>query len=68
VIQPTSNDLLVVLVGPITRAKAKKFKEAYNRLLQDIWAKVNYKKTTTQEEQALINLIHIQEVFEDHDP
>jgi len=68
VIQPTSNDLLVVLVGPITRAKAKKFKEAFNRLLQDIWAKVNYKKTTTQEEQALINLIHIQEVFEDHDP
>ena len=67
-IQPTSNDLLVVLVGPITRAKAKKFKEAFNRLLQDIWAKVNYKKTTTQEEQTLINLIHIQEVFEDHGP
>ena len=67
-IQPTSNDLLVVLVGPITRAKAKKFKEAFNRLLQDIWAKVNYKKTTTQEEQTLINFIHIQEVFEDHGP
>jgi hypothetical protein len=31
-IQP-SNDPLELLVGPVTRLKAKKFKEAFNRLL-----------------------------------
>jgi hypothetical protein len=34
VIQP-SKDLLEVPVGPVTRLKAKKFKEAFNGLLQD---------------------------------
>jgi len=36
VIQP-SNDPLEVLVGPVTRLRAKKFKEAFNGLLQDTW-------------------------------
>jgi hypothetical protein len=58
-IQPTPNDPLVVPVGPITRAMVKKFKEAFNRLLQDTWMKVDYKRVTTKEEQSLINLIHI---------
>ena len=34
VIQP-SKDPLEVPVGPVTRLRAKKFKEAFNRLLQD---------------------------------
>ena len=31
----------------------------YNGPMQDISAKANYKKTATQEEQTLINFIHI---------
>jgi hypothetical protein len=30
---------LEVLVGPVTRLRAKKFKEAFNGLLQDTWAR-----------------------------
>jgi hypothetical protein len=33
-VQP-SKDPLEVLVGPVTRLRAKKFKEAFNGLLQD---------------------------------
>jgi hypothetical protein len=43
VIQP-SKDQLEVLVGPVTRLRAKKFKEAFNGLLQDTWAKVDVKR------------------------
>jgi len=60
VIQP-SNDPLEVLVGPVTRLRAKKFKKAFNGLLQDTWAKVNFKRICNNKEQALINLIHVQE-------
>jgi hypothetical protein len=63
--QPTPKDPLVVLVGAITRATVNKFKEAFNGFLQDTWAKMDYKKTV-QEEQALINLIHIEDRLEDH--
>ena len=58
-------DPLIVLVGLIIRAMAKKFNEAFNKFWQDIWVKVEYKKATTQEEQALINLIHVQYGLED---
>jgi hypothetical protein len=60
VIQP-SKDLLEVPVGPVTRLKAKKFKEAFNGLLQDTWAKVDFKRICNNKEQVLINLIHVQE-------
>ena len=40
-IQP-SKDPLEVPVGPITRLRAKKFKEAFNGLLQDTWDKVDF--------------------------
>jgi hypothetical protein len=52
---------LEVLVGPITRLKAKRFKETFNGLLQDIWVKVDFKRVMNNKEKALINLIHIQE-------
>jgi hypothetical protein len=54
-------DPLEVPVGPITRLKAKRFKEAFNRLLQDTWDKVDFKRILNNEEQAVINLIHVQE-------
>jgi hypothetical protein len=60
VIQP-SKDPLEVPVGPITRLRAKKFKEAFNGLLQDTWAKVNFNRICNNKEQAMINLIHVQE-------
>jgi hypothetical protein len=49
---------LEVLVGPVTRLRAKKFKEAFNRLLQDILDKVDFKRICNNKEQALINLMH----------
>jgi len=61
-IQPSKNPLEVP-VGPIIRFKAKKFKEPFNGLLQDTWAKVDFKRICNNEEQALINLIHVQEGF-----
>jgi hypothetical protein len=54
---------LEVLVGPITKLRAKRFKEAFNGLLQDTWAKVDFKRILNNEEQAVINLIHVQEGF-----
>ena len=56
-IQPSKDPLEV----PVTRLRAKKFKEAFNGLLQDTWAKVDFKRICNNKEQALINLIHIQE-------
>lgn len=60
-IQGTPNDSLEFLVGLVTRLKAKRFKEAFNRLLRDTWANVNFKKVINDEEQTLINLTHVQE-------
>ena len=59
-IQP-SKDPLEVPVGLVTRLRAKKFKEAFNGLLQDTWAKVDFKRTCHNKYKALINLIHVQE-------
>jgi len=65
-IQPISKDPLIILRGPITRVRAKNFNEAFNGLLQDIWANMDYKRTTIQEGQSIINLIYIQDRLEDH--
>ena len=48
-------------VDPLTRLRVKKLKEAFNGLLQDTWAKVDFKRICNNKEQALINLIHVQE-------
>jgi len=50
-------DPLEVPVGPITRLRAKRFKESFNGLFQDMWAKVDFKRILNNE-QAVINLIH----------
>ena len=50
-----------VPVSPVTRLRAKKFKEAFNELFKDAWAKVDFKRICNNKEKALINLIHIQE-------
>ena len=50
-----------VPVGLVTRLRVKRFKEVFNELLQDTWAKVDFKRILNNEEQAMINLIHVQE-------
>ena len=37
----TSMELVQILIGPITRARAKKFKDALNRLIQEVWSQGN---------------------------
>jgi hypothetical protein len=61
VIQKTLRALLEVIVGPVTILRAKRFKEAFNKLLQDTWAKIDFKKILNNEEYVLINLIHVKE-------
>jgi hypothetical protein len=53
--------MLEVPVGLVTRLRAKRFKEVFNGLLQDIWAKMEFRKILNSEKQALINWIHVQE-------
>ena len=49
-----------VPVGPVTRLRAKRFKEAFNGH-QDTWAKMDFKGICNNKKQALINPIHVQE-------
>jgi hypothetical protein len=60
VIQAIPRNTLDVLVGLVTRLRAKRFKEVFNGFLQDTWAKMHFKKILNNKEQVLINLIHIQ--------
>ena len=48
-----------VPVGPITRARSKKIKEALNGLIQEIWANSNmgHSKLGPKEYEGVINLI-----------
>jgi hypothetical protein len=54
-------DSLDVPIGPVSRLRAKRFKEAFNGLLQDTWAKMDFKRILNNKEQVVINLIHVQE-------
>jgi len=59
-----ANDPLEVPIGPITRARMKKLKEALNGLVQKIWSKMDLEGFETFKEhegQPLIHLIHVQE-------
>ena len=56
----TPKDPLEVLVGPVTRLRAKRFKEAFNGLLQNTWVKVDFKRILKNKEQVVINIIHVQ--------
>ena len=48
-----------ILVGPITKARSKKIKEALNWLIQEIWADSNagHSKLGPKEDEGVINLI-----------
>jgi len=51
-IQVTSRDPLEVLIGLVIRFRAKMFKKAFNGLLQDTWANVDFKKILNNEKKA----------------
>ena len=52
-------DPLHVPVGPITKARSKRIKEALNGLIQEIWADSNagHSKLGLKEDEGVINLI-----------
>ena len=52
-------DPLHVPVGPITKTRSKKIKEALNGLIQEIWADSNtgHSKLGPKEDEGVINLI-----------
>ena len=52
-------DPLHVPVGPTTRARSKKIKEALNGLIQDIWADstTGHSKLGPKKDEGIINLI-----------
>ena len=52
-------DPLHIPVGPITKARSKKIKEALNGLIQEIWADSNtgHSKLGPKEDEGVINLI-----------
>jgi hypothetical protein len=54
-------DPLEVLVGLVTRLRAKRFKKAFNELFQDTWAKVDFKRISKNKDQAVVNLIYVKE-------
>jgi hypothetical protein len=59
-----ANDPLEVPIGPITRVRAKKLKEALNGLVQNIWSKMDLERLGTFKEhegQPLIHLVQVQE-------
>ena len=57
--QALLKDPLHVPVGPITRARSKKIREALNGLIQDIWADstTGHSKLGPKEDEGVINLI-----------
>ena len=52
-------DPLYVPIGPITKARSKKIKEALNELIQEIWVDFNvrHSKLGPKEDEVVINLI-----------
>jgi len=57
-----AKDPLEVPSGPITRARTKKLKETLNRLVQNIWSKMNLDELETPREykgQPLTHLIQV---------
>ena len=57
--QQAFKDPLHVPVGPITKARSKKIKEALNGLIQEIWVDFNagHFKLGPKEDEGVINLI-----------
>uniref|UniRef100_A0A2N9I7R5 Reverse transcriptase n=1 Tax=Fagus sylvatica TaxID=28930 RepID=A0A2N9I7R5_FAGSY len=60
----TSKDLVQVPIGPVTRARAKKFKDVLNGLIQELWAQANSWRPIGHDppgQQRIITLIQVLE-------
>ena len=56
----TSNDLLHVPNGPMTRSKTKALKEALNALVLNVSTKSELKGPLEYKEETLVHLIYVQ--------
>jgi hypothetical protein len=60
----TSKDLIQVPIGPVTRARAKKFKDVLNGHIQELWAQANSWRPIEhdpQRQQRIVTLIQVLE-------
>uniref|UniRef100_A0A2N9G5B2 Reverse transcriptase domain-containing protein n=1 Tax=Fagus sylvatica TaxID=28930 RepID=A0A2N9G5B2_FAGSY len=60
----TSKDLVQVPIGPVTRARAKKFKDVLNGLIQELWAQANSWRPIEHDprgQQRIVTLIQVLE-------
>ena len=57
-----ANNPLEVPIGPMTRARVKKLKEALSGLVQNIWSKMDLKEYRTSKEHEGQPLIHLVQV------
>ena len=60
----TLKDLVQVPIGPVTRARAKKFKDVLKRLIQELWAQANSRKPIEHDprgQQKITTLIQVLE-------
>ena len=60
----TSKDLVQVPIGPVTRARAKKFKDVLNRHIQELWAQANSWRPIEHDprgQQKIVTLIKVLE-------
>ena len=60
-----ANNPLEVPIGPITRGRAKKLKEALNALVQNIWSKMDLERLEKFKEYEGQPLIHLVQVHEE---
>jgi hypothetical protein len=59
-----SKDLVQVPIGPVTRARAKKFKDVLNGLIQELWAQANSWRPIVHDprgQQRIVTLIQVLE-------
>jgi hypothetical protein len=58
-----SKDLVQVPIGPVTRARAKKFKDVLNGLIQELWAQANLwsNEHDPRGQQRIVTLIQVLE-------
>jgi hypothetical protein len=59
-----SKDLVQVPIGPVTRARAKKFNDVLSRLIQELWAQANLWRPIEHDprgQQRIITLIQVLE-------
>jgi predicted Zn-dependent protease len=60
----TSKDFIQVPTGPVTRVRAKKFKDVLNGLIQELWAQANSLRPIEHDpqwQQRIVTLIQVLE-------